>query len=110
MKYHNYLCNIKNNLNKLKIMGKKYDFVDNFNNGFANVKLNGKYGIIDITGKEVIEIKYDWVDYFNNGFACVELNDKYGIIDITGKEVVECKYKTLSGAEKALNKYLSKQK
>ena len=54
--------------------------------------------------------KYDSIGYFYNGFAHVELNGKWGIIDETGKEVVECKYKTLSGAENALNKYLSKQK
>ena len=63
-----------------------------FNNGFARVELNDKWGMIDETGKEVIECKYDWICDFHNGFACVELNDKWGMIDETGKEVIECKY------------------
>ena len=74
-------------------MKKEYDFVSSIiNDGFASVELNGKWGMIDETGKEVIECKYNNVDDFHNGFARVVLNGKWGIIDETGKVVVECKY------------------
>jgi hypothetical protein len=64
----------------------------NFSEGLARVKLNGKYGYIDKTGKEVIPCKYDNAENFSEGLAIVMLNDKYGFIDKTGKEVTPLKY------------------
>ena len=58
-------------------MKKQYDFVGSFINGFARVKLNNKYGIVDRTGEEIIECKYDNVYNFHNGFFLVRLNDEH---------------------------------
>ena len=54
--------------------------------------MNGKYGFIDKTGKEVIPIKYDDANSFSEGLAMVRLDKKYGFIDKTGKEVIHIKY------------------
>ena len=70
----------------------RYDFAGDFSEGFAEVKLNGKYGFIDKTGREVIPCKYDDAESFHEGFAAVKLNGKYGFIDKTGREVIPCKY------------------
>ena len=70
----------------------KYDNVDNFHEGLARVKLNGKWGFIDKTGKIVIEPKYDAAWDFSEGLASVKLNGKWGFIDKTGKEITELKY------------------
>ena len=58
-------------------MKKKYDYVGKLENSFVPVKLNGKWGFVDETGKEVIECKYDVVYWFKNGFTKVRLNNEY---------------------------------
>jgi hypothetical protein len=56
-------------------------------------KFNGKWGLIDKTGKEVIPCKYDYVGrVFSEGLAYVELNGKWGYINTTGNEVVPLIY------------------
>ena len=43
----------------------KYDYVYNFSENKAKVKLNDKQGIIDQYGNEITEIKYDYIWDFN---------------------------------------------
>jgi serine/threonine protein kinase len=69
---------------------KKYSFEGSFYEGLARVELNGKWGFIDKTGKEVIPLKYDWAGAFSEGLAAVELNGKTYYIDKTGKYVKDC--------------------
>ena len=70
----------------------KYDDAVPFSEGLARVKLNGKGGYIDKTGKEVIPFRYDVAWSFGEGLASVELNGKCGYIDKTGKVVIPIKY------------------
>ena len=70
----------------------KYDFVDEFVEGLALVRLNKRYGFIDKTGREVIPLKYEAAFRFCEGLANVKLNNKDGFIDKTGKEVIPLKY------------------
>ena len=42
-----------------EVVSCRYDDAFDFSEGLATVELNGKYGYIDKTGKEVIAIKYD---------------------------------------------------
>lgn len=71
---------------------KEYDHIGKFNNGFAKVKMNNKYGFIDINYEEICEIKYDYVYDFIFGIAIVFLNGKNGIINNKGKEICDIKY------------------
>ena len=66
------------------IVPAKYDSIGSFNEGMAWVKLNGKYGFIDKTGKEVISLKYDFARAFSEGLAAVRLNGRWGFVDKTG--------------------------
>lgn len=78
----------------------KYDAIGFFSEELAVVRigspLNGKYGFIDKTGKEVIPLKYDYVTEFSEGLAAVRIGDwekgKYGYIDKAGREVIPLKY------------------
>ena len=76
----------------------KYNHVYRFSEGLAAVELNGKWGYIDKTGKEVIPCKYDGAYKFSDGLAVVYIyiglyfRGKYGFIDKTGKEVIPLKY------------------
>ena len=78
------------------IISPKYDHDPNvawwhFNEGLARVNLNGKFGFIDKTGKEVIPLIYNDVYDFSEGLARVEFdNCDYGYIDKTGKVVITC--------------------
>lgn len=77
-------------MNKEELL-EKYDWIGTFNNGFAKVRLNGKYGIINDKSKQS-EIKYDWVSsYFHNGFTEVSINGKCGFISEKFKQS-EIKY------------------
>ena len=55
-----------------------------FSEGLAQVLLNGKWGYIDKTGKEVIPCKYDWAWQFYEGFAQVSTKGKWGYVDKQG--------------------------
>jgi hypothetical protein len=70
----------------------RYDVVSDFQEGRAWVKLNGKYGFVDLQGNEVIPLKYDDAFNFSEGRAEVSLNGKYGFIDVNGNEVIPLKY------------------
>src|SRR5690606_8155405 len=64
----------------------KYENADDFYNGLAQVKLNGKWGVIDRDEKVVIPFRYDHMHSFNEiykGLAWVEINKKEGLIDRT---------------------------
>jgi len=81
----------------------KYDNIFPFIDGLAKVKLNGKYGFIDKSGKEVISIIYDNIEKFNYlGLAKVKLNKKKGLINTTGKEIIPIIYDDLSYTERGL--------
>ena len=71
-----------------------------FENGYAGVKLNGKYGVVDKKKNEVIPCKYDKVEYINlfkdRDYVEVTLNEKKGVVDKQGNEVVPCKYNDIS--------------
>jgi hypothetical protein len=60
-----------------------------FQEGFATVKLNGKFGIIDKNGKEITSIKYDDADAFVEGIVLVKLNGKKFYLDKNGTEYYE---------------------
>jgi len=60
--------------------------------GIAKVCVDGKWGFIDKTGKEISAIKYDYVFFFSEGMARVLLDNKYGFIDKLGNEVIPLTY------------------
>ena len=73
-------------------MNCKYEWVGAFGDGLMKIYLNGKWGGIDIYGKEVVPCKYDRICDFQDELALVSLNGSWGFIDKTGKEVIPLKY------------------
>ncbi|ENZ6116086.1 WG repeat-containing protein, partial [Campylobacter coli] len=63
-----------------------------FSEGLAKVKLNGKYGFIDKSGKIIAKPKFDYGEYFSEGLAGVKLNGRWGFMDKNGKIVIEPKF------------------
>jgi hypothetical protein len=70
-----------------------YDDVGLFTeDGLARVSKDGKWGFIDLTGKEAIPLTYELVDPMENGLARIKENSKWGWIDKNGKVVIAFKY------------------
>lgn len=67
---------------------KRYDFVKNYKDDCAAIKLDGKWGFIDETGKEICKIKYDDVWSFKDGYAELILNCIRHFIDEKGREKI----------------------
>jgi hypothetical protein len=49
------------------------------------VKIDGKYGFIDKTGKVAIQPKYDTAGSFRDGLAGITIGNEEGYIDKEGK-------------------------
>ena len=61
-------------------------------NGPVWVMKDGKFGLFDISGKELVSPKYEEVLPFDKGRSWVKLNVKWGLIDDKGKELTPIKY------------------
>ena len=71
---------------------KEFDDAFVFAEGFAFVKLNGKYGYIDKKGNPLTDFKYEDCNSFKNGIARVYFDNKASFIDTSGKEIFPFKY------------------
>jgi len=64
-----------------------------FSSDYLIVRHHDKAGLIDRSGKMVIETEYDDLDYMSDpSFIKVYDNDKYGVIDVSGKVIVPVEY------------------
>lgn len=70
----------------------QYDEVRGFKDGLAIVKKAGKWGCVDLTGKEFIQPLYDEICQFEEGFAAIKKDGKWGMIDTSGKEFIKVQY------------------
>lgn len=80
----------------LYIIQPKYDEIRNRDfsfHKFSPVKLNGKWGLIDKNGKEIIPLEYEDFEYYSAGFSKVKKNGKWGVINESdGTFFLECLY------------------
>ncbi len=59
------------------------------NKNYTVVKLNDKYGYVDITGKAITEIMFDYADEFSNSdVGLVRLKKKQGLVNTKGELVI----------------------
>ena len=89
----------------------EYDLVTVFHKGVAEVKKDDKWGLIDITGNEIIPCVYESIHPFlftynfiipdntivveEDNFILVQTNDLYGFIDMSGAEITPCIYESI---------------
>lgn len=72
---------------------KVYDTIFDYRSDYSRVvKYNGKYGLIDKNGKELIPPKYDDISFNVSGFEKVKLGDKWAIMNKEGKLLSDFKY------------------
>ena len=60
---------------ELAVLSDKYEKIDAFKEGFAGVMNGGKWGYIDMEGREVIPCQYVSTMHFQEGRAQVNEND-----------------------------------
>ncbi len=75
----------------------QYDSKEEFIRGYAVVSKDGKYGIINQAGEEVVPIQFEKVSNFIGDYARVQIDNKFGFVDKSGKVVVAPKYDKIYG-------------
>ena len=80
----------------------KYDWQDDFNDGFAKVELDRKTGFINEDGEEIVPCKYDEACDFSEGMAIVVAEDLCGFVNEKGEESIPCKYQGAYGFSEGL--------
>ena len=73
----------------------QYDL--DFEKVFLTFEKNGKFGVIDFLGNQIIPAEYDSIESlkFRPGELLVKKNDKYGVIGATGDLKLEIKYDSI---------------
>jgi hypothetical protein len=91
------------NISGKEITPLKYEQVQNFSNGMAAVKLNGKWGFVNNEGKEVIFPRYEAFVHFENEKAVVQEDGNIFYIDKKGRlsEIPENEKKNYTAILKA---------
>ncbi|SDM62027.1 WG repeat-containing protein [Acetanaerobacterium elongatum] len=74
-----------------------YEAADQFVDGLARVKLNGKWGFINKTNTLVVPAQYDETQYFREELAAVKTGGKWGYIDKTGAVRIAPQYSNTLG-------------
>ena len=67
----------------------KYDFVYDFLEGLAQVKMNGKRGYINKKGDVAIPFQYDTASSFRNNIAVVQQGSNFSAIDTQGISLLD---------------------
>lgn len=75
-----------------KNIANSFSYIDEYQNGFAWIEENGKWGCMDTARNIIIAPIYDRLSYFFEELAYFKLNGKYGFIDNHGNIVVEAQY------------------
>lgn len=70
---------------------------DQYEKSVLQCEKNGKYGLIDFSGKKILDTNYDNIEGFSNieGLVQVTDNNRVGIVNINGTTVVKPKYDTI---------------
>jgi len=79
-----------------------YQKASEFKHGVAVVQVNGKWGIINQKGIEIIPPKYDKIESFENGYAKVRIHGFNGLASLDGDLLVKPDYEYISYAGEGL--------
>lgn len=74
-------------------------------------KENGKYGLINLSGKKITNPIYDDIQAleYKEGMLTVKQNNKFGIININGDEIIKVKYDGIQADQYSLNENHNKK-
>ena len=103
---------ILTNYDKVEAL-ENYDFAENvwYEKNVLKVEKNGKWGLIDINGKEISEITYDSIKTLKGteNSIIVEKDGKYGLLNSKGIKILDTDYADiLSFGDDYINGYITK--
>ena len=70
-------------------VGEAYEDAHPFDNGWAAVKKNGKWGFIDTAGEVKIDFQFDDALSFGQHLAAVKVEGTWGYVSLSGELVIE---------------------
>ncbi|HQX95790.1 MAG TPA: WG repeat-containing protein, partial [Chitinophagaceae bacterium] len=73
----------------------QYDSCDSFKGDYAKIQMDGKWGIIDKTGKTIIKPQYKNITPGDNGIF-IYYDVAWGIMDKTGEKITENIFLTIT--------------
>ena len=79
-----------------------YQKASEFRHGVAVVQLNGRWGIINQKGIEIIPPKYDQIESFKEGYAKVRIKGFNGLTNLKGELIVNPNYEYITYAGEGL--------
>ncbi len=79
-----------------------YEQATGFQNGVAVVQQDGKWGVINRRGIELVPPKYSHIDPFRNGYAKVKVEGFSGLSKLSGELIAEPDYELISYAGEGL--------
>ena len=75
------------------IIATGYDYVEDFSEGLAPVRVGKKWGYIDKTGRMMIAPKFETAEPFSDGLARISQGELFGYIDKSGSVVISPQFK-----------------
>ena len=82
-------------LNGEVILAPQFDYIEDFHEDKAVVRMNEKYGVISMKGENIVIPKYDNIFSYREGYAIFELDRESGCIDVNGNEIIPPEYKSI---------------
>lgn len=78
------------NVSGKQVLPFEYDYLENFNHGYAGFQKGSEVGIVDRSGKSIFHTHGDYISFFadgfdSNGIAYVNVNGTVCLIDLSGK-------------------------
>jgi hypothetical protein len=77
---------------------------------FLGVKINGKFGFVDVDGKLRVANRYDAIGRYKNGLAAIQLLGKWGFIDRIERLTIQPRYDEVGEFEEGVCVVKSKGK
>lgn len=71
----------------------KFDYADRFSSGVAVVMIQGRWGMIDRTGKALVPLEFDGALRMQDGFAAVQKGELCGFVNRAGDLKIPVQYK-----------------
>ena len=79
----------------IKILDYDFNPESQPSNGYCCIEKDGKYGVLDANGVEIIQCKFDYIRDYSEGVFATCLDDKWGYIDIQSNVVIPFIYDDL---------------
>lgn len=68
------------------------EVISNLQEGLAITRLNGKFGLVNTQGIEILYPRFDEIRPFHNGYAAAKKHGRWGFLNKQGRKISEFRY------------------